>query len=86
LKSPVIEVTREIADEKCSIPSTNIIIRASHTHNDGPTVEWVGDSEEINSNLSEPDFIKYLLKTTPSADKNYLDVLARKIASAINTS
>jgi hypothetical protein len=83
IKASTVKVAREIAEKTCGIPSTNIMIGASHTHQGGPTVEWSGDPENLVSNSSNPELIKRLLETAPSADRNYLNMLSYKIASAI---
>jgi hypothetical protein len=83
LKASVVKKAREIIEKACGIPPAHVMIGATHTHRGGPVVEWVGDQEKLILNSSDPDFIRYLLKTTPSADRNYLNTLALKIASAV---
>lgn len=83
LKASIVKKAREIIEEACGIPSSNVMVAATHTHRGGPVTEWVGDREKLILNSSDPDFIKHLLETAPAADKNYIDTLTRKIASAV---
>jgi len=84
IKASTVRAARRIAEEITGIPSSHIMIAASHTHSGGPVVDWAGDSERIIAHSSNPEFVKKLLETAPAADEKYLHFLSRRIGSAIS--
>jgi len=83
LKASTVREARRLAEAMTGIPGENIMVGASHDHQAGPTVDWVGDREALVTNASDPDFLKALLQNAPAADAAYLSLLARAIASAV---
>jgi hypothetical protein len=73
---------REIAEKATGILSDHIMVAASHTHRGGPVLDWAGTPDDY-AGSSRFEFVKKLLETACSADKDYLRFLARQIASSI---
>jgi len=83
IKASTVGVGRQMAEKLTGIPSSHIMVAASHTHRGGPVVDHGGNPEELLAHSSDPEFMRKLLKTTPAADQNYLYFLSRQIGSAV---
>ncbi|MGQ9691115.1 MAG: hypothetical protein ACUVQY_07640 [Thermoproteota archaeon] len=83
IKASTVRAGRAIAERITGIPSSHIMVAASHTHRGGPVVDWAGNPEELLVHSSDPEFMRKLLETAPAADQDYLSFLSHRIGSAV---
>jgi neutral ceramidase len=82
IKASTVRDGRQMAEKITGIPSSHIMVAATHTHEGGPVVDWAGNPEDF-AHSTDYEFINYLLETGVAADKDYLRFLSRKISSAV---
>jgi hypothetical protein len=82
IMASTVRAGREMTEKITGIPSDHIMVAASHTHRGGPVLDWAGTPDDYASS-SRYEFIKKLLETASSAEKDYLSFLSRQIASSV---
>ena len=83
VKRSVVMAAREMIQDRCGIPTGNVMVGCSHTHNGGPGVgALAGDFAQA----WDPDLCERLaLGHATSADPCYLQELSQQIATAVIT-
>lgn len=82
IKASTVRGGRQMAEKITGIPSSHIMVAATHTHEGGPVVDWAGNPEDF-VHSSDYGFISSLLETAVVADKDYLHFVSSKIGSAV---
>ena len=83
IKASTVRAARQMAERITGIPAGNIMVAATHDHQGGPTVEWAGDREGVLRSARDRSLIERLLATAPAADPSYLELVSKRVASAV---